>query len=233
MLQDDDSWSYTDDPSDKNVDFADIETSEGIERLDKFSNVAEDSERFQISSFAATLMINHTLAAVGKDDELISTSGFANLKKRVRSKAKRNHERKCRRLRVFKFDGKQSKNAVGKGRFKKKTNITVIQEPEPQYVDHFSCRDNGLNVGTGLWSVIEDTDSVETVEAIGCDGCSVNTSPKVGAIQFVESQLGRPVQYIVCLYHFIELPIRHLFEHLDGENNFGPIGESMISIVEL
>ena len=143
LLQDFDAWSYTDDPSDKNVDFADIETSEGIERLDKFSNVAEDSERFQISSFAATLMINHTLAAVGKDDELISTSGFANLKKRVRSKAKRNHERKCRRLRVFKFDGKQSKNAVGKGRFKKKTNITVIQEPEPQYVEGACCYTNG------------------------------------------------------------------------------------------
>ena len=81
----------------------------------------------------------------GKNDEFVSKSGFVDLRKRVRSKAKRNHERKCRRLRVFKFDGKQSKNAVGKGRFKKKTNITVIQEPEPQYVDHFSCRDNGLN----------------------------------------------------------------------------------------
>ena len=181
MLQDSDSWSYTDDVTDKNVEFGDIEMSEGrgsTERLDKFSNVAEDSERFQISSFAAVLMINHTLAAVNKNDEFISTSGFANLKKRVRSKAKRNHERKYRRLRVFKFDGKQSAVSVGKGKKKKKTNITVIQEPEPKYIDHFSCRDNGLNVGNGLWSVIENTDSVETLEAIGCDGCTVNTSPK-------------------------------------------------------
>ena len=33
------------------------------------------------------------------------------------------------------------------------------------------------------------------------------------------------MQHIVCLYHFIELPVRHLFEELDGNNNFGPIGK--------
>jgi hypothetical protein len=55
---------------------------------------------------------------------------------------------------------------------------------------------------------------------------------KVGAIQFVEAQLGRPLQHIVCLYHFIELPVRHLFEELDGGNNFGPIGNCMTSVVE-
>ena len=224
LFQDDDPLAYVDDEKDKTVQFKDIETREGIERLDKFSQVAEDSERFGLSDLASFLMINHTLAAVNKPEEFVSKSGFRKLRKRVRSKEKRNYERKYRRLRVFKFDGKISWNSVGKGKKVKKTNITVMTEPENKYIDHFSCRDNGLNVGTGLWKCIEDTDSVDTLEAVGCDGCTVNTSHKVGAVQFVETMLGRPVQYIVCLYHFIELPVRHLFEHLDGEHNFGPIG---------
>ena len=179
MFQDNDTWSYVDDEKkDKTVQFEDLEIHEGTERLDKFSQVAEDSERFGISDLGSFLMINHTLEAVGKKDEFLSMSGFRKLRKRVRSKSKRNYERKYRRLRVFKFDGKISANSVGKGKKKKKTNITVMTEPENKYIDHFSCRDNGLNVGTGLWNVIEETDSVDTVEALGCDGCTVNTSPK-------------------------------------------------------
>ena len=179
MFQENDNWSYVDDEKkDKTVQFEDVEIHEGTERLDKFSQVAEDSERFGISDLGAFLMINHTLDAVGKKEEFLSMSGFRKLRKRVRSKSKRNYERKYRRLRVFKFDGKISANSVGKGKKKKKTNITVMTEPENKYIDHFSCRDNGLNVGTGLWNVIEETDSVDTVEALGCDGCTVNTSPK-------------------------------------------------------
>ena len=171
--------SYVDDEkNDKTVEFEDVEVREGTERLDKFSQVAEDSERFGISDLASFLMINHTLEAVGKKEEFLSMSGFRKVRKRVRSKSKRNYERKYRRLRVFKFDGKISANSVGKGKKKKKTNITVMTEPENKYIDHFSCRDNGLNVGTGLWNVIEETDSVDTIEALGCDGCTVNTSPK-------------------------------------------------------
>ena len=163
-----DDWSYKDNEKDKTVEFKDIEIREGIERLDKFSQ-----------------------AAVGKTEEFVSKSGFRKLRKRVRSKEKRNYERKYRRLRVFKFDGKISWNSVGKGKKVKKTNITVMTEPENKYVDHFSCRDNGLNVGTGLWKCIEETDSVDTVEALGCYDCTVNTSPKVGAVQFVKTMLGQ------------------------------------------
>ena len=167
----------------KTVEFKGIKICEGIESLGKFSQVAEDSERFGLSDLASFLMINHILAAVDKTDEFVSKSGFRKLRKRVRSKEKRNYERKYRRLRVFKFDGKISWNSVRKGKKVKKTNITVMTEPENKYINHFSCRDNGLNVGTGLWKCIEDTDSVDTLEAVGCDGCTVNTSPKGQLIQ--------------------------------------------------
>ena len=48
----------------------------------------------------------------------------------------------------------------------------------------------------------------------------------------VEKLLGRPVQWIICLLHVNELPLRHLFLHLDGTttgpNSFsGPIGKKL------
>ena len=76
LFQDDDPLAYVDDEKDKTVQFKDIETREGIERLDKFSQVAEDSERFGISDLASFLMINHTLEAVGKKEEFLSMSGL-------------------------------------------------------------------------------------------------------------------------------------------------------------
>ena len=48
----------------------------------------------------------------------------------------------------------------------------------------------------------------------------------------MEKHLERPVQWLVCLLHANELPLRHLIEKLDGgttgPNVFsGPIGSSL------
>lgn len=45
-------------------------------------------------------------------------------------------------------------------------------------------------------------------------------------------QIGRPLQWAVCLLHFIELPFRHLFQYLDGVTTgprsfSGPIEQSL------
>ena len=39
----------------------------------------------------------------------------------------------------------------------------------------------------------------------------------------MELDLGRPLQYIVCILHLMELPARSLFCELDGSTD-GPIG---------
>ena len=67
---------------------------------------------------------------------------------------------------------------------------------------------------------------------MGCDGTNVNTCWKNGAIRRIEKKLGRPVQWFICLLHFIELPLRALFLKIDGQtdgpNSFsGPIGKGL------
>ena len=50
--------------------------------------------------------------------------------------------------------------------------------------------------------------------------------------------LNKPLQWFVCQLHANELPLRHLFEHLDGPTNgpkgfSGPIGKSLVACEKL
>ena len=67
---------------------------------------------------------------------------------------------------------------------------------------------------------------------IGCDRCPTNTRKYKGIIQILEGRLGRPLQWVICQLLINELPLRHLFDKLDGNttrpNGFiGPIGKSL------
>ena len=48
------------------------------------------------------------------------------------------------------------------------------------------------------------------------DGTAVNTGYKSGAIAETERNLGKPLQWLICLKHCNELPLRHVFDDLDG-----------------
>jgi len=56
---------------------------------------------------------------------------------------------------------------------------------------------------------------------LGGDGTVSNTGWKGGSMAHIEKILGRPCQRVVCLLHHCELPLRKLFEFLDGSTS-GP-----------
>ena len=68
--------------------------------------------------------------------------------------------------------------------------------------------------------------------AITCDGCNVNTGKHAGVIKRIELELDRPLQWLVCLLHLIELPLREKFRKIDGVTSGprtyqGEIGEKI------
>lgn len=70
---------------------------------------------------------------------------------------------------------------------------------------------------------------MEHITAVGSDGTVVNTGWKSGIIRKIEESLGHSVQWIICLLHINELPLRHIFQKLDGTTAgpsafTGPIG---------
>ena len=64
--------------------------------------------------------------------------------------------------------------------------------------------------------------SLEDLTIVRCDGTNVNTGWKNGVIRQIEICIGRLLQRSICLLHFIELPFRHMFQHVDGATT-GPI----------
>ena len=52
--------------------------------------------------------------------------------------------------------------------------------------------------------------------AVGCDGTNVNTGQIAGVIRRREESFNHPLQWLVCLLHASELPLRHLFVTFDG-----------------
>ena len=65
------------------------------------------------------------------------------------------------------------------------------------------------------------------LSVVGCDGTIANTGSRGGVIRLLEEELGRPLQWLVCLLHGNELQLLHLFKHLDGATT-GPRGYSGI-----
>ena len=76
--------------------------------------------------------------------------------------------------------------------------------------------------------------SLSSLIAVGCDGTAVNTGKHAGIIRLLELHVMHPLQWFICMFHFNELPLRHLFFHLDGTtagpNAFtGTLGKALIS----
>jgi len=62
----------------------------------------------------------------------------------------------------------------------------------------------------------ENNISTDSLVVIGCDGTAVNTGKHGGIIRLLELHVTHPLQWFICMFHFNELPLRHLFVHLDG-----------------
>ncbi|KAH9627845.1 hypothetical protein HF086_001741 [Spodoptera exigua] len=98
-------------------------------------------------------------------------------------------------------------------------HISIIKEPGSVYV-RYAVPSHGT--AKGLESAIFQTVtgqlnmSLEDTLPIGCDGTVINTRKYGGVIRLLEKRLQRPLQWIICLLHLNELPLRHLFAKLDG-----------------
>ena len=81
-------------------------------------------------------------------------------------------------------------------------------------------------------------DSLDKLAAVASDGRNINTGRIGGTIRLSEEDLQRPLQWLVCLLHANELPLRHLLTHLDGiisgpKSFSGSIGKQLASCQNL
>ena len=113
--------------------------------------------------------------------------------------------------------------------------IILIKEPQSEYIRHFAASTgSSQSLFNGIIGYCASNElSLDDVSATGCDGTAVNTGRKEGIIKRLENHLNEPLQWLVCLLHTDDLPLRHLVKELDGgtsgpEDFGGLIGKQLV-----
>lgn len=208
----------------------------------KLSSFAESCDRTGVSDRVAALLSSSILQDLGmiteeNDASVIDRSKVRRDRKRKREELQNN----ISTLTNLYFDGRKDSTLtmIRKGdRYHRKTSleehITVITEPDSSYIFHFTPpTGSARSIVSKLFERAEENNiDLTNIAAIGCDGTAVNTGHKGGALKLIEERLDKPVHWFICLLHGNELPLRHLFEKLDGKtsgpNSFtGPIGKQL------
>ena len=129
------------------------------------------------------------------------------------------------------FDSRKDDTMTPNGIIKEE-HISLVAEPCSRYIGHVTTL---LGNATDECNVIykfslnELSGGLNELLVLGCNGTNVNTGWKGGVLRKLEEKLGRPMQGIVCLIHFNELPFRSIFEFINGPTSgphtyTGPIG---------
>ena len=76
--------------------------------------------------------------------------------------------------------------------------------------------ETGHKIAASVYSAIKDTALEQKLKIVGSDGTAVMTGKSKGFIVSLETSIGRPLQWVICLLHLNELSLRHVFQNLDG-----------------
>jgi hypothetical protein len=221
----------------------------------KLASVASIADRIGISDRAAAAIASAALQDLGVITEDDKTNVIDRMKiRRARSKNRRDLINDSRYNQITEnrglfFDGRKDKTIVqekkGTKLYKKvisEEHVSLIEEPNSKFLGHVTPKSGtGKDIADSILEFLEDREHNKQLlnfTAIGCDGTVVNTGHSNGVISLMEKEIGRPLQWLICLFHGNELPLRHLFCHLDGKtkgpNEFkGEIGQQLENCANL
>ena len=100
------------------------------------------------------------------------------------------------------------------------------------YLTHVSPLDcKGRSIAQAIFDKIQDTLLQDNLAVVGSDGTAVMIGVHNGAIRNLEELRKRSVPWSICLLHCNELPLRHVFQALDGTTSSdsfsGLVGRSL------
>ena len=96
-------------------------------------------------------------------------------------------------------------------------HYVIVGEPNGFYLSLAMPEDEtGYKIATLVYSAIKDTALKQKLKIAGSDGTAVMTGKSKGFVASLETLIGRPLQWVICLLHLNELPLRHVFQNLDG-----------------
>ena len=164
----------------KDEDWVNYEEERGVKRPEIFSEVIKAAMRYDISIAALCLIINLVLQAVRMDHLYVSKAGLEKWQRNTGETSVAEYEKEMQGLVCLKADGKTSEVAVGHNQTVRKHNLSIIKEgckadPTPKYVDHVESGESGVAMAGKIMDVIENTNSTESLLAIGAGNYCLNT----------------------------------------------------------
>ena len=186
-------------------------------------------DRFLVSNNCAAALVNSAL----KDLNLLNytnTLGGEKIRyERMRSRQTkiRELERNMKGINYLSFDGKIDSTLMKESESSStcltpEEHFVLVSQPANKYIDHVSPNSGKAeDISDEIISVLQQIDSISTLLVIACDGTPVNTGCSGGVIRKIEEKLERPLQWVICMFHSNELPLRHLISVLDGKTT-GP-----------
>lgn len=217
-------------------------------KINNFGVVAKTLDRFGISDRAGAAIVSATLQSMG----IISDVDLSKVVDRNKIRRARDKQRTASASVTIDFDyldfglyfdGRKDKTLTMEDHRRKiiiEEHISLLKEPGSEYIGHIS-----LNAGKAaiiskkiMEFLVRKNIDVKKFIVVGCDGTVVNTGRYGGVIPKLEKQLGKPLQWCICQLHANELPLRHLFEFIDGSTSgprsySGPIGKVLKACEEL
>lgn len=186
-------------------------------------------DRYGVSDRAAAAIVSSVLCSVSNADSEAQSANVVDRMKlrRMRQKVRKQilTEERVTEIPALYFDGRKDKTAKtvlkGSKRFRvivQEEHISIIKEPGSVYVGYVvPTSGSARNIERAIHSFLTtEKISPASLMAVGCDGTNTNTGKVGGVIRLLENRLSRPLQWIICLLHANELPLRHLFTYLDG-----------------
>src|SRR6218665_3056184 len=109
-------------------------------------------------------------------------------------------------------------------------HISIVAEPGSSYFSHTTPQlGSSKDITESLVASLKELNAkTQNIKVVGCDDTNVITGHTAGFIWRLEESFEHPVQWlvsVVCLLHANDLPLRHLYEALDGATT-GPRGFS-------
>lgn len=209
-------------------------TMENIKNI-RFPVLSQICDRYGVSDRAGAAIASAVLYELSSD-VVIDKSKLRRERRKTRDDLMQNQ---APTLPALYFDGRKDKTLkiVTKGtkRYRQvviEEHVSVIKEPDSIYLGYVTpsqgtAKTIEISINALLFAKNISTDDLL---AIGCDGTVTNTGKFSGVIRLFEKRLQRPLQWIICMLHLNELPLRHLFDYIDGKTSGpssynGPIGK--------
>lgn len=198
----------------------------------QLSNVAQACDRTGVSDRAAAILVSAAFKDMGvitKSDTscVIDRSKVRRERKKRRSEVKASADKLI--VEGLYFDGRKDKTLIqekiGTKYYRKicvEEHCALVSEPGSTYLGHTTpTGGNAHSISVSILRYLKNLlgDNLAEIVAVGCDGTVVNTGSKNGVLRKLELNLGKPLQWFICLFHTNELPLRHLIHYLDGKTN--------------